>query len=365
LIFLKQGKISKKVALFFVVGIAAFFLLACAGLAALKSWRPLREQGAAVSRKESSQGKMLKGKTAKTEKPKAKPVTSSDFSDFLVCGIDNTQTLTDVIILVGLNNKSKKIFIMQIPRDTYVGGSVPTHKYNAVYGHHKKGVSGMETLKAQIERDFGVKIKSYAAVTTKGFRKVVDAVGGVNLSVPVSMYYDDPYQNLHIHLKKGMQHLDGAKAEQFVRFRKGWLSGDVGRLDAQKLFLAAFAKKLKGAGTVQLAADLLPVVSPPDFVTDLSAYEMLELYASVKDIALKNARVCTMPGEGYRGKSGASFYSVDKKALTALLNRGFVPPGVRLTPAELKIEQKTDTVSSDDQGNDLNKLLKKAEKPHK
>lgn len=346
---MNQGKMPKKVARVLTVSVITFFVLACAGLAAIKSWRPLREQGAPVTQ----------GKSAKATPSADDTKWGKSFSDFLVCGIDKTNSLTDVIMLVGFDNTSKKLSILQIPRDTYVSGSVPTHKYNAVYGHHKKGVSGMETLKTQVERDFGVKIQGYAAVTTKGFRELVDAVGGVNLTVPIPMRYDDPAQKLHIHLKKGMQHLDGAKAEQFVRYRKGWTDGDVGRLDAQKLFLAALASKFKGTGAVQLATDVLPVIAPPDFVTDLSAYQMLELYSSAKDIGLKNAVVCTMPGESYRSRSGVSYYSVHKKALVALLNKSFVPSGVKLKAATLKIEQRASLVQGDSMASDLNKLLKK------
>ena len=85
------------------------------------------------------------------------------------------------------------------------------------------------------------------------FRNIIDLLGGVEYYVPVDMDYDDPTQNLHIHLKKGRQVLNGAKAEQFVRFRKPnkwnkeirkyYDGSDLKRLEAQQDFLKELMKQ--------------------------------------------------------------------------------------------------------------------------
>ena len=172
----------------------------------------------------------------------------SDFSDFLICGLDNTSGLTDVIMIVGFDNVTHKVNIMQIPRDTYAGKDVVSHKYNAVYGHAPKAQNGMEMLETHVEHDFGIKISNCAVLTTNGLRRIVDAHGRSRLNVPIDMNYDDSAQGLHIHLTRGWQHLDGSGVEQFVRYRKGWSEGDIGRLQAQKIFVAAFAGKAKVDG---------------------------------------------------------------------------------------------------------------------
>ena len=56
-------------------------------------------------------------------------------------------------------------------------------------------------------------------VDLDGFAALVNAIGGVDFEVPISMNYDDPYQDLHIHFSAGMQHLSGAEALKVVRFR--------------------------------------------------------------------------------------------------------------------------------------------------
>lgn len=327
--------------------VAAIMCAAAAGTYILKKWQPLRESGLPpVSKK------------APSAAASSNPQWNGSFTDFLICGIDNTNSLTDVIMLVGFDNSTKKINILQIPRDTYAGADIPSHKYNAVYSHHEKGVSGMETLKARVESDFGVKIGSYAAVTTKGLRNIVDAAGGVELDVPIKMNYDDRAQNLHIHLKAGRQHLNGSQTEQFVRYRKGWTQGDLGRLDAQRIFLAAFSQKLRGMSAWELAAKVLPVVSAPDFVTDLSAYDMLSLWGSAKEVSLKDAAVFTMPGEAYTDKNGLAMYSVHKKELLTILNKAFVPKDVVLTQDDIGIIEKSNKEKSQGSQSNFEKVLK-------
>lgn len=260
------------------------------------------------------------------------------FANFLFCGLDDTNSLTDVILLVSFNNQTGHINILQIPRDTYAGRDIPSHKYNAVYNHHAKGVSGMENLKARVEKDFGVHIDDYAAVTTSGLRAIVDAAGGVDMDVPIDMNYDDPVQNLHIHLSKGMQHLSGAQAEEFVRYRKGWAEGDMGRLKAQRAFLAAFAQKLSGMSTLSLTTRLGPAMLPPRFMTDMTTMQIIRFGLAAKKVNFSDVSVYTMPGE-YLRVNGASMYTIHKKELLELLNKAFVPEGTTLSISSLDIPQ--------------------------
>lgn len=304
------------------------------GMTTVLAWKPFREQGSKIS---------LSGTTSKIE---ASEAWNGTFSNFLLCGIDKTNMLTDVIMVVSLNNASGKISILQIPRDTYAGSDIPSNKYNAVYGHHPKDASGMETLKAHIQRDFGITINHYAAITTKGFDLLVDSVGGVNLNVPVNMNYDDSTQDLHIHLKKGMQHLNGSQAEQFVRYRKGWSEGDIGRLQAQKEFLAVFAAKLKQQNIIQLATKVLPSLFPPNFISDMSINDMVPYGLAAKKIDMKNINIYTAPGEPYTSsKNSLSLYSVHRDELLKIINENFMPQGESITQDDMAIKELTKTSS--------------------
>lgn len=313
------------------------------GASAIQNWRPLRERGSAPS-------------SVSNVSKYSEAYSSEKFANFLICGIDNTNKLTDVIMVAGYDGKSNRLSILQIPRDTYAGNDVPSHKYNAIYGNHAKDISGMETLRARVESDFGIKINHYAAVTTKGLRNIVDAVGGVDLVVPINMNYDDKAQNLHIHLKKGPQHLDGSAAEQFVRFRKGWSQGDLGRLSAQRIFLAALTQKLKTLNVWDIVTKAAPAIKPPDFLTDMSGYEMIGFYNSMKLISLSDAMIYIMPGEPFK-INGIDYYSVHKADLLNILNQRFVPHGVSLSINDIKIKQKADYIKSNGQADNFENIL--------
>lgn len=328
-----QGS-AKKIAIR-VVSIVVIVLSAMTiGVSAFLVWQPFKRQSKTPVVL-SGESKQAAGSSSKYEG------WSSSFTNFLVCGIDKTGKLTDVIMVVALNTKSGQINVMQIPRDTYAGSDIPTYKYNAVYGSNAK-YDGMENLKAHVERDFGIKIDHYASITTDGLDKLVDAAGGVDLTVPMTMNYDDPYQDLHIHLKKGYQHLNGNQAEQLVRFRHGYSEGDIGRLDTQKLFLAAFSSKLKSMSKLDLTAKILPVlVGQAGFTTDLNGLQLIQLGVTAQKINMSSINVQTMPGEPfYLGK--ASLFSVHKQQLLEVLNKYFVPSGYTLNESDLKIRQMAD-----------------------
>ena len=84
------------------------------------------------------------------------------------------------------------------------------------------GKREMNFLTDLIEEVFGIGIDDYMAIETDGFREVVDYFGGVVVDVPYAMDYEDPLQDLYIHLEPGLQVLDGTQAEKFVRFRQGY-----------------------------------------------------------------------------------------------------------------------------------------------
>ena len=71
-------------------------------------------------------------------------------------------------------------------------------------------------------------IDRYAITTFEGFEQAIDAIGGVEMDVPYDLQYSDPYQDLEIDIKAGERVLDGEHALQFVRFRSGYATGDIG-----------------------------------------------------------------------------------------------------------------------------------------
>ncbi len=168
----------------------------------------------------------------------------------LVLATDKGRMLTDTIMVVNVNTHTKSLNLMSIPRDTRVtlksGSNV---KINSVYQREdEKKRPGL--IKEKIEDMLKLKLDYYVVIHPEVFRNAIDALGGVDFYVPMNMHYEDPDQNLYIHLNKGMQHLDGNMAEQYVRYRSGYANADLGRIEAQQEFLKELYKQKLNAKTI-------------------------------------------------------------------------------------------------------------------
>lgn len=240
-----------------------------------------------------------------------------------VFGVDGGETRTDVIFVVHFDSKDKKLSLVSVPRDTrvYICDEAkavmdaadrwyPDYcKINEVHSY-AGSESGTECAVYQLEELLGIDIDHYIKINIEGFRAVVDMIGGVEVDVPQDMYYTDPYQDLYINLKAGLQTLDGDMAEQLVRFRK-YPQGDVQRVQVQQLFLKAFFKKLLDPKTM-LTNITDYVKAAYEYVdTDISITDALKYVSYVKDIDTNNISMDTIPGAGqYVGN--VSYYLCDE-----------------------------------------------------
>lgn len=187
----------------------------------------------------------------------------------LILGIsdDISIELTDTIILAGYNPNAQKAFMVSIPRDTYIGkNKVNANGFDKINSLYQKDCS--KTINA-VEDLTGVKIDYYVAVKTNVLVEIVDAIGGVEFDVPIDMNYDDITQDLHIHLKSGLQHLNGAQAEQVVRFRhnnngstypSSYGDNDYGRMRTQRDFIKALAKQVISFDNITNVKEITSVV---------------------------------------------------------------------------------------------------------
>ncbi len=241
---------------------------------------------------------------------------------FLVAGTDEDGTRTDAIMLASLNSWNGEITLLSIPRDTYIKVSEENYKtMRATYPeparqgmkiteiHHYAGEEdGMNILKDEIERNFGVDIDYYARVDFDAFAFLVDSIGGVEFDVPQDMDFEDPTQDLYIHLKKGNQVLDGDKAEQLMRFRYGYANQDLGRVSVQQAFVKTFAMKaLKPSNVLLHGGDYVKAIKEyikTDF-KPINSVGYLKCVFSLKDSKFETA---TIPGAvGGNGMFNADF----------------------------------------------------------
>lgn len=230
----------------------------------------------------------------------------------VVYGVDKAEMLTDVIFVVSFDTYTKKIGILSIPRDTRVkipdsrlkviknsGRYVPSDGYvkiNEVHSYAGKE-NDVEYSTKQIEELLGITIDKYVKMNLSGFKNIVDAIGGVDMDVPYTMDYDDPEQNLHIHLKKGQQHLDGKQAEQLVRYRS-YPQGDVMRVNVQQLFMEELLNKVLNAENLITNAPKLAYNIFKYVKTDFGLTDILDYIRYVDDIKSENITMKVLPGEG-------------------------------------------------------------------
>lgn len=245
----------------------------------------------------------------------------------LLLGCDRTADLTDSIMLVTLNETKKQASILQIPRDTYA--EYTDRAYKKLNG--AKNALGTKKMMRFLETALGVSIDCYVVIHPDALVAIVDAVGGVDIDIEQDMDYSDPAQNLEIHLSAGKMHLTGAQAEQFVRYRSGYANADLGRLDAQKKFLHAIAKKCLTISYPQMLGAALR--SMTSIQTDVGIGQVGAILRTLRACDPDKTPMVTLPGEAAQGRSGAWYYIVNRARATETVNSHLMPT-VPLTEEE-------------------------------
>lgn len=252
----------------------------------------------------------------------------------LVYGVDNDAGGSDTNMLMRFDAEGKKIDVVSLPRDTLMSNG---RKLNSSYNN-----GGTEKLRSNIEDMLGVPVDFYVSVDLKGFIALIDQIGGVDFDVPEDMDYDDPYQDLHIHFKKGLQHLSGQQSMEVVRFRhnsdkdKPAYGGrqDIGRIGTQQAFLKTVAQKLMKIENVPAMAEtFLKYVK-----TDLTLGNLVWLANQALSMGGTDAiSFATLPGDGAGWYNGKSFYTLYPEQVLEMTNSMLNPYVADITADEQNI----------------------------
>lgn len=246
----------------------------------------------------------------------------------LMVGFDQSNKLTDVLMVGRVDTEQNKIKVISVPRDFYIDFSQEPFKsikkanpdikiahcrINEIYINMGAKEEGLQTLKQVIEALTGLTIDYMATINVSGFKEVVDIVGGVEFDVPERMYKMDPYQNppLRIDLKPGLQLLDGEKAQGLVRFR-GYKMGDFQRIKVQQSFITALFHKITASSTEQMTSLIRQVFKM--FKADFGIVVIMDYlnYFLDKDIAHVMSTDNMITLEGYADSvNGASILRFD------------------------------------------------------
>jgi LCP family protein required for cell wall assembly len=236
---------------------------------------------------------------------------------------------TDAIMVVSIDPTTGKAAAFSVPRDTVdfplAKSGTYGPKVNALYEHLITTTSdGGEAIKAAMARAFNIEVDHYAFIGFGGVRKLVDAVGGVDVTLDKA-YYDPEYWVTSKHrgwgLPKGKSHLNGANALIFARSRKG--DNDFERARRQQLLVMAAVTKVRSRGVENLpkllgiAADTVRTDLPLDRAADL-----FKLYSTV-DLT-KVDRVVFGP-RSYATDQGGTSFSLKLDVCRTWIEKHFPP----------------------------------------
>jgi polyisoprenyl-teichoic acid--peptidoglycan teichoic acid transferase len=228
----------------------------------------------------------------------------------------STDSRSDVIWAVNLDFANKRIYELSIPRDMIA--TMPNGKQAKINEAQSDG--GVKEAKSVISQWLGIPgFDRYIILRIDATQAFITALGGVDVDVKSSdclryktgctgerLDYDDSWGHLHIHLKQGMQHLDGEQAVGYMRYREDWCS-DPCRIMRQQQVLRALVDKLKGdrVNTFLHLGNLLAVFRK--YVqTDFADSELISVatyYQGISSNAIVGAQVpytadVNLPDEG-------------------------------------------------------------------
>lgn len=241
----------------------------------------------------------------------------------LFMGMDESGRLADVNWLFQFDLFAGTMNVLQIPRDCYMPdyANPSTNKFNSVYASgQQEGVTPLQRAVNCIEENFCVVIDCYVKLDCEDIKHIVDEVGGIPIDLPEKIIYEADKV-----LPAGEQVLTGQQSEWFIRFRREYDEGDIGRVKAQRIFLAAAMEKLLSMGQTKMMSAMENIYDNEWIATDLSLAEMSMLadFAS-KRLTLDGVNIYMVPGEGAMYE-GQSIYSIHKNETIDLINGHFRP----------------------------------------
>jgi LCP family protein required for cell wall assembly len=219
---------------------------------------------------------------------------------------------TDTIMLVHLTDDRKKAYVVSIPRDSWV--PIPGHGYNKINAAYSFG--GPALYVRTIERLTGIRVDHLAVIDWSGFKTLTDAVGGVTVTVPKTVYDSARHQTW----TAGTHRLDGNEALLYVRQRHGLPGGDFDRVKRQQYFLRVLMGKALSQNTFTnplRLGRLLDAVTKTVSVDDtLSNGDLRGLALSLRDLRTEDVTFLTVPttGTGFEGKASVVYVDKDRAA---------------------------------------------------
>ncbi|MEL6494635.1 MAG: LCP family protein [Cyanobacteria bacterium J06623_7] len=235
--------------------------------------------------------------------------------------VNSFDGLSDSMLLLRFDPKREKVSVLSIPRDTRV--YIEEHGVRKINHANEYGGPAL-TASVASELLGGIKVDRYVRVNVQGVEKLIDALGGVTVNVPKDMKYNDFSQHLYIDLKKGIQHLDGDKAMQFLRYRYDGL-GDISRVQRQQMLMRSAVEQTLKPATVIKVPKLLSVIQS-HLDTNLTVRELMALANFASKTDRSGIKMMMLPGDFNSGEEKVSYWLPNYRKINRLMTQHFALP---------------------------------------
>ena len=249
-----------------------------------------------------------------SEKREVKVEPLKDNVSILFIGIDDSETRgqgaessrSDALMLATLNNKTKTIKLLSIPRDSYV--YIPYVGFEDKINHaHAYGgtLAAIETIEELLD----IPVDYYVRMNFNAFIEVIDALGGIEAEVPYAMLEKDEFDRKTISLQPGLQTLNGQEALALARTRKQ--DTDVERGKRQQEILKAIITKAASTSSLTKYDDVIEAIGD-NMKTDMTFKEIKSFISYLSDGV---PRIDSLTLQGYDDMStGVYYYKLDEES---------------------------------------------------
>ena len=288
----------------------------------------------------------------------------------LFLGFEPDEYNTDIMWIFQFDIGHGGLNILQIPRDTCLPDytSSVTKKFNSIYTMGNPDVQPpIQRVVDAVQENFGIPIDAYVTTTCDDIVDIIDIIGGVPIHIDNEIVFEPDKI-----IPEGDVLLDGNQSVWFIRFRREWVQGDIGRMQNQRRFMAAAMSKLSNIiedeGRLKLYSYIKEIYDNDLLYTDLSIGDMSKIADFASTISMENAQVNMVPGEDAKFWAADgnvySVYSVHKQETIDLLNEYYRPYQRKMTESDTSIvelitEHQYETY--DDMGASLDDIEKSTE----
>jgi polyisoprenyl-teichoic acid--peptidoglycan teichoic acid transferase len=244
-----------------------------------------------------------------------------DNVSILFIGVDESDTRnfgsstrSDALMLATLNNDTKSVKLVSIPRDSYT--YIPEVGYNTKI-NHAHAFGGPKATIETVEELFNIPVDYYVKMNFHAFIDVVDALNGIKVDVPYEMYEQNSRDEQDaIHLEEGMQNLDGEEALAFARTRKA--DNDIERGKRQQEIMKAIMKKAISVDGISKYDKVMEAIGN-NMMTDIPFSEM-KSFISYGTSGKINVETIPLEGEDSYIE-GVYYYQLDEYGLEEVIDK--------------------------------------------